>query len=172
MGLLQELELERAPDWILNDHYAAQLTRFSSEFIRRAIRQGNLLTIEPLPGFRRIHFTDLASWFDTQRWREVHATKFDLNYYGEQSRRLAVQDLNHPLSLYIHARDLTKHAHKIGALVRKPCEICGEPKSEAHHDDYTKPLAVRYLCRLHHAQCHTGPRQHPNWRHQQKALKP
>jgi hypothetical protein len=42
------------------------------------------------------------------------------------------------------------NAIKSGSLVRKPCGICGEPRSEAHHDDYTKPLEVRWLCAKHH----------------------
>jgi hypothetical protein len=53
-----------------------------------------------------------------------------------------------------------KHAARVaaqtavakGQLVRQPCEVCGESKVDAHHDDYAKPLAVRWLCRRHHAQ--------------------
>jgi hypothetical protein len=41
-----------------------------------------------------------------------------------------------------------------GKLLRLPCEVCGELKSEAHHDDYTKPLEVRWLCRVHHREHH------------------
>lgn len=45
-------------------------------------------------------------------------------------------------------------AIKSGRLIRKPCESCGDPHSEAHHDDYSKPLDVRWLClpchRTHH----------------------
>jgi hypothetical protein len=33
------------------------------------------------------------------------------------------------------------------------CEICGEP-GEKHHDNYSKPLEVRYLCTRHHAEHH------------------
>lgn len=40
-------------------------------------------------------------------------------------------------------------------LERKPCEVCGETKVEAHHDDYLKPLDVRWLCKRHHAEVHT-----------------
>jgi hypothetical protein len=39
-------------------------------------------------------------------------------------------------------------------LIRKPCEVCSNPKSQAHHDDYTKPLDIRWLCRKHHLQIH------------------
>jgi len=39
-------------------------------------------------------------------------------------------------------------------LIRKPCEICGNTKTDAHHDDYSKPLEVRWLCRAHHKEWH------------------
>lgn len=37
-----------------------------------------------------------------------------------------------------------------GDLVRQTCEVCGEIKTEAHHEDYSKPLEVRWLCTKHH----------------------
>jgi hypothetical protein len=39
-------------------------------------------------------------------------------------------------------------------LDRKPCEFCGNPKSDGHHDDYTKPTEIRWLCRKHHMEHH------------------
>jgi hypothetical protein len=45
-------------------------------------------------------------------------------------------------------------AVRSGRLVRKPCEVCGEPKSEGHHEDYHKPLEVVWLCRRHHKLAH------------------
>lgn len=52
-------------------------------------------------------------------------------------------------------RWLTNRAINSGKLQRLPCEVCGEKKVDAHHDDYSKPLDVRWLCRKHHAEHHT-----------------
>ncbi len=41
-----------------------------------------------------------------------------------------------------------------GTLVRGDCEVCGAPRAQAHHDDYSKPDAVRWLCAKHHKEVH------------------
>lgn len=38
-------------------------------------------------------------------------------------------------------------------LPKDECEVCGEA-GEKHHDDYDKPLEVKYLCKTHHAELH------------------
>ena len=43
-----------------------------------------------------------------------------------------------------------------GDVVKGRCEICGDPTVDAHHDDYRKPLAVRWLCRRHHTRVHAS----------------
>lgn len=50
-------------------------------------------------------------------------------------------------------RLIQKHI-STGKLTRQPCEVCGVEKTQAHHDDYSKPLDVRWLCRNHHMQHH------------------
>ena len=47
-------------------------------------------------------------------------------------------------------RDRFKKAVKKGWIVRKPCEICGDVKSQGHHEDYSQPYEVRWLCDTHH----------------------
>jgi hypothetical protein len=60
---------------------------------------------------------------------------------------------------YVHS--LVKKALKSGELVRPlTCEACGKiRRTWAHHDDYLKPLQVRWLCKPCHAKWHAenGP---------------
>ena len=37
-------------------------------------------------------------------------------------------------------------AVRSGKIKKQPCEICKDTIVHAHHDDYTKPLDVRWLC--------------------------
>lgn len=41
-----------------------------------------------------------------------------------------------------------------GKIIRQPCEVCGSVKTDGHHEDYSKPLDVHWLCRKHHAARH------------------
>jgi hypothetical protein len=52
------------------------------------------------------------------------------------------------------ARIALQNAVARGKVKRQPCEQCGNPKSDAHHPDYTKPLDVMWLCRKHHMTLH------------------
>jgi ribosomal protein S27AE len=39
-------------------------------------------------------------------------------------------------------------------LFKEPCEKCGREDVHAHHDDYAKPLNVRWLCPVCHSAWH------------------
>jgi hypothetical protein len=54
----------------------------------------------------------------------------------------------------VAAHALVRRAIDAGRLVRKPCEICNAENTHSHHDDYGKPLDVRWLCPLHHKKIH------------------
>ncbi len=53
------------------------------------------------------------------------------------------------------AHTLVSNARRDKKLFKEPCEQCGEVKVHAHHDDYLRPLNVRWLCAAHHRQWHT-----------------
>jgi len=53
------------------------------------------------------------------------------------------------------AAQIVKYAIKLGVLTKGPCAVCGTTESiQGHHTDYTKPLEVTWLCRLHHCHVH------------------
>lgn len=57
------------------------------------------------------------------------------------------------------ARVSVNNAIRDGRLFKQPCEVCGDPDSEGHHDDYSKPLDVRWLCDAHHKEHHRNERE-------------
>ena len=73
---------------------------------------------------------------------------------SEKKRRHAQAkwDERHPLAKWAHM--CLASALRRGLLQRQPCEVCGEGPADGHHDDYTRPLVVRWLCRRHHQQHH------------------
>lgn len=59
----------------------------------------------------------------------------------------------------MNARSQANHCRRRGILKPEPCEItgCADPV-QMHHDDYSKPLEVRWLCKTHHQQLHAALR--------------
>lgn len=52
------------------------------------------------------------------------------------------------------ARAKVRYAVKVGKLEKLACAVCGDIKSSAHHEDYSKPLEVVWLCGQHHRERH------------------
>lgn len=52
------------------------------------------------------------------------------------------------------AHIMVGNALKSGRLLRTSCEKCGSKNSEAHHEDYLKPLDVNWLCKECHGARH------------------
>jgi hypothetical protein len=108
-----------------------------------------------------------------KEWRErnkQHILEYARKYRSEHReefrarariwRRKNAQQQNEQLRLRRRVNGMSK-AHlriqkllKNGTLTRKPCEVCGKTPTDAHHDDYSKPLSVRWLCRYHHLSKH------------------
>ena len=78
--------------------------------------------------------------------RQHHADR------ASHHRRNKEYEARHPLRAAAK-RDVML-AVRAGRLLRKPCEVCADTKSQAHHDDYLKPLEVIWLCAVHHGERH------------------
>jgi hypothetical protein len=89
------------------------------------------------------------------RWRKsnVEKRRFVARiWYRKNKRRILVQRRRDAYK--IHARTILNNAVRTGIIVRLPCEVCGDLKTHGHHDNYSFPLKVRWLCATHHSKIH------------------
>lgn len=54
----------------------------------------------------------------------------------------------------VRARQLLADAVRRGEVVKGPCVECGVSEVHGHHEDYSEPLEVIWLCSRHHAAVH------------------
>jgi hypothetical protein len=82
----------------------------------------------------------------TKKWKEENKQKFKESWKRPTDK--------HPLKYA--ARRILNHQIEFGKIIRaEECQDCKkECKTEAHHEDYTKPLDVLWLCRQCHAYRH------------------
>lgn len=85
-----------------------------------------------------------------KKWRQNHPEKYkELN---NKRRKSFESNPNNKIKISAHSK--VRYALKIKKMFKKPCEVCGDIKSQAHHPDYTEPLKVRWLCQKHHLKLH------------------
>lgn len=86
-----------------------------------------------------------------ERMRQIQKRYWDKNpeKYLEKTKRYQTK-----FPKKLEAQKLVNLAIKKGELKRLPCQHCGNPKSEGHHVDYSKPLEIQWLCKKHHMKWH------------------
>jgi hypothetical protein len=75
-----------------------------------------------------------------KRWLKEHPEKMN-----EDRRRF-------PEAYAAHT--LVNNAIKNGRISKQPCKVCGAVRVTAHHEDYSRPLDVVWLCPQHHSDLH------------------
>lgn len=103
-----------------------------------------------------------STWSKQNRSKLMEKQRIAQPIWRAKNRRKTVE--------YAHAQDLKwpekrkarmacQHAVRTGKIVRGCCVVCGNPKTQGHHEDYSKPLDVVWLCVKHHAEVHHQSKQ-------------
>lgn len=104
----------------------------------------------------------LAGKMASARYRESASRKIVTKKYRESIKGKATRkrenikkkkDSKH-YNLYKNIKGLVFKAISRGKIQKLSCCICQNSKSEAHHNDYNKPLELMWLCKKHHACWH------------------
>lgn len=94
-----------------------------------------------------------------RKMRKKHPETYkarDKRYYANNREKKLeyLQEWRNRNKAKMAAHSLVRSAIRKGVLVKKPC-FCGETETDAHHEDYSKPLEVQWLCRRHHVLIHS-----------------
>lgn len=81
--------------------------------------------------------------------RDYSREHYRRNPYHKKSKGHPPKD-----AIRARARNLLQSAVRWGKIKHEPCVKCGEVQSQGHHNDYSKPLEVVWLCKVHHGQAH------------------
>lgn len=95
---------------------------------------------------------------DARNYREKNiekVRKYDRDRFknDENRRSYAMKSMKEQRKKYpdrYKARTAVNNAVRDGLILKKPCCVCGNVNSTAHHEDYEKPLEVIWVCLVHH----------------------
>lgn len=94
-------------------------------------------------------------WSENRERKKIKDRKYRLSHKKEinaSRRKRWREDMAFRTKHII--REQVRKAILAGEMKQSPCEICGAEPAEAHHDDYNKPLNIRWLCKKHHSEWH------------------
>lgn len=98
--------------------------------------------------------------FDKMRANHPHRVQARKEYIntdkGKQAKSRACNKFRKTNPIKSKAHRAVQYALKCNKLIKPPeCECCSLPnKLQAHHDDYNKPLDVKWLCSSCHSNWH------------------
>ncbi|KKQ63520.1 MAG: hypothetical protein US85_C0016G0016 [Candidatus Shapirobacteria bacterium GW2011_GWF1_38_23] len=118
--------------------------------------------IKPLSSFYYNSHNQNYSYHCKECDRKMQVAQFYKRYTPEQRREMwnkATKKSRKTNPAMWSAGKIVYRAVSSGVLKRQSCFICGHDKTDAHHEDYSKPLEVVWLCRNCHITKHLQKRQ-------------
>lgn len=115
------------------------------ECTKSDVRENRKTNIERYRAYDRARSNDLK--------RVVARLEYSKSDVGRETKKRAKLAYRERYPLKAQAHDSVSNAMRDGRIKKQPCEICGSV-AHAHHDDYSKPLEVRWLCIKHHVEWH------------------
>lgn len=108
----------------------------------------------------RVDNLDKIRAYDKERSMQPHRVEARKQYIKTDAGKIAKQKAQtnykqrYPMIYAAHV--ITRNALRDGKIFREDiCSVCGSDyKVEGHHDDYTKPLELRWLCEPCHKKWH------------------
>jgi len=98
--------------------------------------------------------------YDKARSNQPHRIQARKDYMqtdaGKKTKKKAIDAYHKRYPMKYAAQIITRNYVRDGKLIpATSCSVCsGTKKIEGHHDDYTKPLEVRWLCESCHKDWH------------------
>jgi len=121
----------------------------SDFYIHTQMADGHLNICKPCVKNRvRNHRKDNDSVREYDRWRyQNHPKRKEAAAVNTKKYRKENPDK-------YKAHNALNNAIRDKKIQKQPCKICGDKNVHAHHEDYSKPLDVVWLCALHHHRHH------------------
>lgn len=91
-----------------------------------------------------------------RRDKPEYGKRYRATEQGRTKASARMQIYYHDPRLHLRhlARSQARRAVAAGLLSRQACGMCGSEKAQIHHEDYTKPLDIQWLCRPCHQAHH------------------
>lgn len=141
------------------------LKPLSEFYVHRQMADGHLGKCKSCTKADTAHRAEMLSQDPVWAWKEAERNRAKAKRQRE-SGRLKYDPITKSASIRRYrqrfpekhaAHNAVANAIRTGAIKREPCCKCGR-KAHAHHDHYSKPLDVMWLCPEHHALRHVEQR--------------
>jgi hypothetical protein len=109
--------------------------------------------------YRESHKAQCSSWsIAWQKRNREHVSELERKRNatpeGKEIRKAIQSRYNAKNRIKRLAKDAIHNAIKAGKMIKQPCKICGKKIVEGHHQNYSYPLKVVWLCKKHHLEEH------------------